>query len=130
MARNKVAMGLGIGGGICLVSAGTTGVGYLGTIRNIILQIINNDVIALLFTYLIAIAALGGIAVIIGAILIGLEHPKIGKIFVWLGVGMGIISLIFALISLYSAQEFATITPTALTIIGTALATVSRYIAK
>ena len=130
MVRNKVAMGVGIAGGICLVLAGAAGVGYLGQIRDIVLSFIDNQAISMMFAVLIAIAALGGIAVIIGAVLIGMEHPKIGKLCIWLGVGMGIISLIFGIISLTREQSMATMAPSTLAIIGTVLATVARYIAK
>jgi hypothetical protein len=59
-----------------------------------------------------------------------MEHPKIGKLCIWLGVGMGIISLIFGIISLTHEQSMATMAPSTLAIIGTVLATVARYIAK
>ncbi|MCX8173024.1 MAG: hypothetical protein N3F63_00225 [Thermoplasmata archaeon] len=130
MVRNKAAMGVGIAGGVCLLLAGVGGVAYLGTVRDIILQVINNEAIALIFSILIAIAALGGIAVIIGAVLIGIEHPKIGKLFVWLGTGLGIISLIFGIISISGEMSAVTIGPTTLAIVGTVLAMVCKYLAK
>lgn len=130
MVRNKAAMGVGIAGGICLVLAGVGGVVWLETLKGIILEVINNEMIALVFSILIAIAALGGIAVILGAVLIGMDHPKIGKLIVWLGTGLGIISLIFGIISMASRQSAVTLGPTLLAIVGTVLAITCRILAK
>lgn len=130
MVRNKAAMGVGIAGGVCLVLAGVGGVAYLEAVREIILKVFNNEMVAWVFSILIAIAALGGIAVIIGAVLIGTEHPKIGKLFVWLGTGLGIIALVSGLITIAGQQSALTIGPTTLAIVGTTLAMICKYLAK
>ena len=45
------------------------------------------------------IAAAGGIAVIIGAIIVVMDHYKLGKFIIMLGAGLGLIGLIIMLIT-------------------------------
>ena len=45
------------------------------------------------------IAAAGGIAVIVGAIIVAMDHYKLGKFVIMLGAGLGLIGLIIMLIT-------------------------------
>lgn len=55
--------------------------------------------ISILLSVLGYIAAAGGIAVIIGAIIVALDRYKLGKLIIGLGAGMGLIGLIIMLIT-------------------------------
>ncbi len=88
--RNKTAGILCIVGGALLVVAGTTGMKpLLEEILNYIQPAVNASPI-LATRVLIFIAALGGISVIIGGLLI-FHVPRIGKLLVMLGAGLGLV---------------------------------------
>ena len=55
--------------------------------------------VGILLSILGYIAAAGGIAVIIGAIIVAMDHYKLGKFIIMLGAGMGLIGLIIMLIT-------------------------------
>ena len=90
--RNKTAGVLCIVGGALLVVAGTTG---MKPLLEEILKYIQPTVdafpiLATIFKALIFIAALGGISVIIGGLLT-FHVPRIGKLLVMLGAGLGLL---------------------------------------
>jgi hypothetical protein len=127
---------LGIIGGILILIGGGTGmVGFLNELREIIKNIMGdtNQTLETIFWILIFIAALGGIAVIIGGLLIYKNHVIIGRILIALGAGIGIGGLIIGLIiSLYRGAEsefFAWLT-TSLLGIGIILSLIARFAAK
>jgi len=89
--RNKIAGILFIVGGALLVVAGTTGMEpLLEEILKYIQPTVDASLIlASIFRVLIFIAALGGISVIIGGLLT-FYVPRIGKLLVMLGAGLGL----------------------------------------
>jgi hypothetical protein len=134
--RNKIAGIMAIIGGILLFFGGGTGmVGFLTDIKNIIDDLFGytNETLETIFWILIFIAALGGIAVIIGGYLIYKNRVVIGKIFIILGTSLGIFGLIFDLIISFSQgnqhQYFNWITSSFIGI-GILLSIASQYIAK
>ena len=89
--RNKIAVVLCIVGGSLLVVAGTIG---MKPLLEEILKYIQptadaSPILATIFRVLIFIAALGGISVIIGGLLT-FHVPRIGKLLVMLGAGLGL----------------------------------------
>ena len=90
--KNKTAGLLCIMGGALLVVAGTTGMKpLLEQILTYIQPTIDaSPILATIFRVLIFIAALGGISVIIGGLLT-FHVPKIGKLLVMLGAGLGLL---------------------------------------
>jgi hypothetical protein len=90
--RNKIAGILCIVGGALLVVAGTTGMKpLLEQILSYIQPTVDaSPILATIFRVLIFIAALGGISVIIGGLLI-FNVPRIGKLLVMLGAGLGLV---------------------------------------
>ena len=90
--RNKIAGILFIVGGALLVVAGTTGMEpLLEEILKYIQPTVDASLIlASIFRVLIFIAALGGISVIIGGLLT-FYVPRIGKLLVMLGAGLGLV---------------------------------------
>jgi hypothetical protein len=96
--RNKTAGILCIVGGALLVVAGTTAMKpLLEEILRYIQPTINaSPILATIFRVLIFVAALGGISVIIGGLLI-LNVPRIGKLLVMLGAGLGLFGFMIPL---------------------------------
>ena len=93
--RNKIAGVLCIVGGALLVVAGTTGMKPLleQILKYIQPTVDASPILATIFRVLIFIAALGGISVIIGGLLI-LNVPRIGKLLVMLGAGLGLLGFL------------------------------------
>lgn len=93
---SKVAMYLAIVGGLFLIISGA--VGGLGFLQNVLefasgySEAAKTVLIALMF-----IASLGGVAVIIGGIFIGKGLKRLGKLFIMLGAGIGLIGLLIGL---------------------------------
>jgi hypothetical protein len=89
--RNKIAGLLCIAGGALLVVAGTVGMKpFLEEILKFIQPAVDaSPILATIFKVLIFIAALGGISVIIGGLLM-FYVPKIGNLLVTLGAGLGL----------------------------------------
>jgi hypothetical protein len=90
--RNKTAGFLCIVGGALLVAAGTVGMEpLLEAIQQYIQPAVDaSPILATIFKVLIFIAALGGISVIIGGLLM-FYIPRIGKLLVMLGAGLGLL---------------------------------------
>ena len=101
-SKNKKAMYIAIIAGILLLIEGISGLATMNVIKDFVTtHIADNQILQIIFTILIFIASLGGIAVIIGGIIIGKNHIKTGKILIIIGVGIGIIGLIVAFIVAY-----------------------------
>lgn len=91
-AKNKIAGLLCIVGGALLVVAGTTGMKPLleEILKYIQPAVDASPILATIFRVLIFIAALGGISVIIGGLLT-FYVPRVGKLLVMLGAGLGLL---------------------------------------
>lgn len=88
---NKTAKRLAIIAGILLLLSGITGVGFVETVGNFVFNhITDNYFVILAFTIFLFIASLGGLAVILGGILIGRQRIFWGLLFIRLGSGVGI----------------------------------------
>jgi hypothetical protein len=100
--QNKSAFGLGLLGGILMISAGVVGsVGFwallpqLATILGLPPEftfLVNLVLIVLGF-----VAGLGGFAVVVGSLLFLTKRVRLGKFIVGLGAGMGLFGLILML---------------------------------
>ncbi len=87
-------------GGILLIQSGW--VGSIGFLDDIATYALTNfpaiaETITLILNVLVYIAALGGIAVIAGGILIAMSREGTGKFVIGLGAGIGLIGLIIML---------------------------------
>jgi hypothetical protein len=92
-------MGIAIVAGILLLVAGLSGLVVWEEIKAFVIgNISDNAAIQTVFLILIIVASLGGIAVIIGGILIGTDRMSGGKLLLTLGVGLGMIGFILSLI--------------------------------
>ena len=129
---NKSAMYVAIAGGILLLIAGLTGAAAWSQIRDIVYQHITHDALVMdIFSWLIIIASFGGLAVIVGGILIGYASAGVGKFLIALGAGMGLIGFIiaFALWYLNGMSGIFTIGGSIVGLVGVVLSIAARQMA-
>jgi hypothetical protein len=92
-------MGIAVVAGILLLIAGLSGLAVWEEIKAFVIHnVSDNAAIQTLFLVLIIIASLGGIAVIIGGVLIGTNRAGPGKLLLTLGVGLGLIGFVLSLV--------------------------------
>ncbi len=101
--KNKIAFILCLIAGIIFIEVAWTGnigiFAYLSNITTVFPQLASLEVIINWTLYILTfLAGLGGIAVIIGAILVTTERTGIGKFVIGLGVGMSLIGIIINLV--------------------------------
>ena len=130
-SKNKTAMILGIIAGILLLISGISGLATWETIKTFVTtQIMDHFIVQIIFSVLIFIASLGGIAVIWGSVLIGKEKVSVGKFFITLGAGLGLIGLIVSLIVVVLSSDFALNSFFSVGTIGLILSIITRLIAS
>jgi hypothetical protein len=123
--------------GILLLLTGIQGpIGLYQTIRDTLPNLIQNqsitqitDIIAIVF---IAIALGGGLAVIVGGIIILFNHVTIGKLLIAVGTGVGIVWLILLSITLLKTLQVSAVIEqhSILGWIGLILSFLARIVAK
>ena len=130
-SKSSQAMGIAIIAGILLLIAGISGATTWEAIKGFVSsQFPGNEILEIVFVILIFIASLGGIAVIIGGLLIGKKKIGTGRFFILLGAGMGIIGLIFSIIVAYSEGNLTISSFLSIGMIGIILSIAARIIAK
>ncbi len=98
--KNRMPIILSFIGGFLLFQVGWVGsIGFIDDIAAYALAYFPTmaDIVTLILTILLYIASLGGIAVIIGGILIAINRIRPGKFVIGLGAGIGLIGLIIML---------------------------------
>ncbi|MGY5865569.1 MAG: hypothetical protein RTV41_13285 [Candidatus Thorarchaeota archaeon] len=108
--KNKVPIALALIGGFLLFQSGWVGsIGFLDDVAAYALLYFPTmaDIVTMILTILIYIATLGGIAVIIGGILIAMSRESTGKFVIGLGAGVGLIGLIIMFVEAYMAGGVA-----------------------
>ena len=108
--KNSLSVVLALIGGFLLFQV--SWVGSIGFIADIAIYAQTyfpaaSEVITLLLSILLYIASLGGIAVIIGGLLIAVNRIGTGKFVIGLGAGVGLIGLIIMLVEAYLAGGIA-----------------------
>lgn len=98
--KNQIPILFSFIGGILLIQSGW--IGSVGFLDDIAIYAMTNfpaiaDTVTLILNALVYIAALGGIAVIIGGILVVMSREGTGKFVIGLGAGIGLIGLIIML---------------------------------
>jgi len=137
--RNGLAVALALIGGFLLFQV--SWVGSIGFIADIAAYATlyfpaSAEIVTLVLTILLYIAALGGIAVIIGGILIAMERVGTGKFVIGLGAGVGLFGLIITLVEAYLAggvaalTDFLTLVSQSIAWIGVIMSIVARSMAK
>jgi hypothetical protein len=101
-ARNRHAGIIGIASGICLLIAGANGASFWVMLSATLETVLPNNefgqTILMILLVLTIISALGGIAVILGSVLIMESSVGLGKVLVNLGAGTGLIGLIIIIV--------------------------------
>jgi len=106
-SRNSKAMIVAVFAGILLLISGISGLATWEAIKNFVTtNIVDNYIVQIVFVVLIFIASLGGIAVIIGGLLIGKDKIGTGKLFISLGAGLGLIGLLVSIIIAFMENNF------------------------
>jgi hypothetical protein len=137
--KNGLSVALALIGGVLLFQVGW--VGSIGFIADIAVYAETyfpaiSEIITLILTILIYIASLGGIAVIIGGLLIAASRIRLAKFVIGLGAGVGLIGLIIMLVEAYLAGGVAalidilTLISQSIAWIGVILSIVARNKAK
>ena len=137
--KNELSVALALIGGFLLFQV--SWVGSIGFMADIALYAQTYfpaaaEMITLVLTILLYIASLGGIAVIIGGILIAMDRIGIGKFVIGLGAGVGLFGLIIMLVEAYLAGGVAALTDILTMIsqsiawIGVIMSIVARSLAK
>ena len=96
--QNKKWILLCIIGGILMIISSTVGsITFFETIFSLIEADIGEDeakIVSLVIQILAYIAMGGGISVIVGAMIVAMDHYRLGKFIIGIGAGMGLIGLI------------------------------------
>ena len=95
--RNKAAMYVAVVAGILLLVSGMSGAAAWADLGDFVKEnVSDNEAVHYLFAILILIASMGGIAVIIGGLLIYRNATGTGKFLIGLGAGMGLLGFIIS----------------------------------
>ncbi len=95
MERWEKAAVLAVVAGIFLLIAGVSGATAWSRVRDIVVDLTGgNPVLELVFLILVAIASLGGLLVILGGALFWRGETDWGRALVFIGTGVGLISLL------------------------------------
>jgi len=97
-----------IGGALMLLSSVVGRVGFIGTLITLLIGVVTPEIqqiLEIVLTVFSYIAAAGGLAVIIGALVAGISSDSAGRLIVGLGIGSSLISLIILVItSIYGSS--------------------------
>jgi len=130
-SKNTQAMIIAFIAGILLLISGLSGVATWETIKDfVVTHVGDNEILQIVFTILLFIASLGGIAVIIGGLLIGKNRVGTGKFIIALGAGLGLIGLIISIIIAYQQESLTLEGFLSIGMIGLILSIVARFMAK
>lgn len=131
VSKSNQAMGIAIIAGALLLIAGISGATTWEAVKGFVAsQFPGNEILEFVFVILIFIASLGGIAVIIGGLLIGKKKIGTGRLLILLGAGIGIIGLIFSTIVAYNEGNLTIGSFLSIGTIGIILSIAARIIAK
>ncbi len=131
MKRNTQAAIIAVVAGILLLIVGLNGVAGVDRLFALLEEWFGtNEALRILAYVLGAIAALGGVAVLIGAYFVATEHVRTGKLLITLGSGAGIITLLLFLARNVASEQFSYIFAVLPAILGVVLAIVARSWAK
>jgi hypothetical protein len=129
--KNTQAMIIAIIAGLLLLISGLSGLAAWETIKDFVLEHVgDHEIFQIVFVILLFIASLGGIAVIIGGLLIGKNKVGTGKFIIALGAGIGLIGLIISLVIGYMENSLTLEGFLSIGAIGIILSIIARMIAK
>jgi hypothetical protein len=124
---SKIAGALAVVGGVMLVFGGFAGMAQ-STLENVKTAVQNwfpdneqKGTILTVLTVIIYLALLGGFAVILGGLLMWKGFDLAGKILVWLGTGVGILSLVISAAIALATGNWDSYVASNLTLVGIGL---------
>ena len=115
-----------IASGIFFLSSGITGEGMWVFLRDISGIVVNHVLLDYLFMGMIAIASLGGLAIIAGAVFIFRSSFRTGRTVISLGTGLGVLEIVIAFAIWFLGGHSPVTVPFILGITGLALSMYSR----
>ncbi len=131
MKRNTEAAIIAAIAGVLLLYVGVNGVASVDRIFALLEEYFGaNEALRILAYVLAAVAALGGIAVLIGAYFVAVDHVRTGKVLITLGSGAGILTLLLFLGRSLSSEQFSLLLGVLPAILGVALAIIAGFVAK
>ncbi len=129
--RKRMAFVLAIVSGVLLLSGQFSGAARWQAIIDTLSRFIEvTPSIQALFLAIIAIASLGGIAVIIAGLLIARGQSRLPRLLILLGTGFGILSLLMYIVPQAIGGRFPLIGESSAVTIGVVLSIVARSLAK
>ncbi len=131
MRRNTEAAILAAIAGVLLLYVGANGVADVDKLFALLEEWFGtNETLRILAYVLGAIAALGGIAVLVGAYFVAVDRVRVGKLLITLGSSAGIITLVVFLARNVASEQFSYVYAVLPAILGVVLAIVARFWAK
>lgn len=131
MKRNTEAGFLAAVAGVLLLIAGLNGAASVDKFFALLEEWFGtNEALRVLAYVLAGIAALGGVAVIIGGYFVAVDRVRVGKLLIALGSGAGILTLLLFLARNVASEQFSYVYAVLPAILGVALAIAARFLAK
>ena len=117
--------------GILLLIAGLSGMAAMETIKSFVTEnVVDNEAVQIAFIVLVLVASLGGIAVIVGGLLIDKGKVGAGKLLITLGTGLGLIGLLVSLAVAVKEESLTVGGFLSVGAIGVILSIVARAVAE
>ena len=127
--RKNSAIGVAFLAGFCLILAGGNGVATWESIKNFVtIYLIDNSVVQMIFAGILSIASLGGIAVILGGLCIGIDKMRTGKLLILLGTGFGFLGFGMLVIVTVMGKNFDSTYFLSFGAIGLMLSILARFL--
>jgi drug/metabolite transporter (DMT)-like permease len=130
LSDNQIAGIVGVIGGVMMLLVGMSGAAAWEQVVDFLESRLGTDAIIQALAYvLIAIASLGGLAVMLGSALFLTKHVKAGRLLVALGAGFGLIGLIIFIFVRLEHEELS-IAGIGLGMVGLVLSIIARLKSK
>jgi len=131
MHRNDQAAVLAAVAGALFLVVGYNGVRGVHRFINLLVAWLGNSLILLVLAYVfVAIASLGGIAVLVGAYLLHVDRVRTGRLLILIGSGAGLLSLILFVVGIVRREEFSILLEVLPALLGVVLGIIARFRAK
>jgi len=131
MRRNDEAAILGAVAGALLLVTGYNGARGVHRFFALLVGWVGDRPLLLGVAYaFVAIASLGGIAVLLGAYLIHADRVRTGRFLILLGSGAGFVTLLLFLLANLRREEFSYLVDVLPALLGVAIGVVARFRAK
>ena len=128
MRRNDEAAVLAGIAGALLLFVGYNGARGVHRFFNLLVELLGDRPLLLVLAYVfVAIASLGGIAVLVGGYLLHVDRVRTGRLLILLGSGAGVISLVLFVIGILRRQAFDVLLEVLPALAGVLVGIVARF---